>query len=223
MNIKELYSRIGKYEDISNKANNMYKSILEEGIDFEDLEKMRYKELKEFSIKTNYFLNKENKEKLDNLLIQKKTIEYPEWSNGVYYYPELKEIGWLSTKEQRRIDQLIGGEYFSSKLVERLDKKVLEFLVNKKILEKVYIFYDGIYDEKYVTEEVFLEYKKYWDKIKAGVEINDDEFYDKYDEGVLTLFFEENCLEISSEEEFKEKAKITYKRIKDPDLSLENL
>lgn len=211
------YEKLNKYRDFIQDAIN--------DIDFVEINKMSYQEVKEILYKLQFYAKKNIISKLTEIKNNKKAELYPE-INDAHYYPEIKEMEWLSKEERINLDKLLRSKRINS-IEMQIDKKSIKFLLDKKILEKTYVFkccHDS-WDcgEKVITEEYLNGLKEYWEKEKKCETTEDDD--KKYNYGCITIpCAYEREEEITTLKEFEEEyCYINYIIIKKPDLTLENL
>ncbi len=157
---------------------------------------------------------------VNDFLKRKKEREYPEIL-GVHYFPEIKEINWLSEEEKIELDCELARNKYKAKLFN-YDKKVIDFLIEKEIVEKQYIFacHHNCWS-KIISEDKFNLFKKYWENPNSLTEEECKKI------GCGTFYIDcdyDGEYEISSlddSEEFLED--VRYKVIKEPDMTLDRL
>lgn len=191
---------------------------------------LTYIEAKElYKLILNRNSNKERCEELKKIVENKKIKEYPQIKD-VHYYPVINNIDFLNNEEKIKLDKLIKEAYNNRNKREELiniDTKIVEFLENNSILEKLYIFHCNCgsieCDDKIITQERFNKLKDYWKKEKEGLTTNEE------DEEMNYGCFETGCwndgsIEICSLEDFnKNLRRVEYKVKIKPDTTLDEI
>lgn len=207
--------------------------LINDSLDLEEVRKnLDYAKTKELYITLLCRINDKDKlNKLKNIMSNKKEEEYPEILK-VHYYPIIKEIDFLSEENKIELDKILKECYGSgiqrSLLYSNLDKKVLNFLIENKVLEKEYIFHCNCDDEecydKVITQDYFDKLKDYWNKEQQGIETTHEE-----DEQLNYGCFSTDCwndgnVEISSLDDFnKNLRRVDCKFIQKPDMTLDDI
>lgn len=229
MNIDDLCTRIDEYNKEVERVSKIKKDIQDDyssiELDLSSLKNLPYTEVKDIGRKIKDYVNEETIKSINAIVNKKKGEEYPEWL-GVYHYPEIKEMTWLDKESQRALDQLIGSRFPKRRDIEKLDNRILEFLIDKGILERLYLFNSNAdnwdCNEVELTEKRVKALKEYWYKEANGIPTTEEE--DKLNNyGCFEIWSDDSdWIEISSLEEFEENLdSIRYRRIKYPDTTLD--
>lgn len=227
--VKEIFEKNKEYKDANNIALNLYKELkdISNEIDLEDVKKLSYQEVKEFFKLIIYMSNDETTSNVKEIMEAKKAELYPEIL-GVHYFKEIKEIDFISEEEKVKLDRLLSKRNIKIDEINSLDEKVIKFLLEKKILEKIYIVSCGHYhnfdcQERVFTNERVEKLKAYWEKQSKGIETSDEED-EELCYGCFELYCDYDRVEITNLEEFEEHLyEIRYRLIKKPDRSLDDL
>lgn len=223
---KQYEEEIKKFEKIQNNIRDINNNI-----DLDEVKKrlnyLQAKELYKLVLSRNN--DKAMIKKFKDILENKKAEEYPE-IKGVHYYPEIKEIDFLSEEEKVDLDILIKDAFTrvsKRDSLEDLDDKILDFLINKSILEKQYIFRCNCgsfeCDDKIITEEKFNKFKLYWEKSEQGTTTDEEDDEMRYGYFYIGCWHDGE-IEISCLEEFEENLRcIRYSVKVKPDLTLDNI
>lgn len=231
--IKEIKEANKHYDNEKEKLDELLKEVrtINSNIDLTDVKNnLNYEQTKELYKMIRYRSNDEKNKELKEIMEIKKSLEYPEIT-GIHYYPIIKTIDFITEKEKIELDILIKDANKNRKVLRKirdLDERVLNFLIDKDIIEKVYIFHcecesDECYDTE-ITQEQFDTFKDYWERLKIeGGTTKEEDKYMNYG------CFETGCwndgnVEVSSLEEFNQHLRYTDFRIKTkPDLTLDNI
>lgn len=223
------------YEEEAKKLSELWRKTMEanDKLDLEEVKNnLNYadsKKLYEILFKSSN--NKEKCEELKKIVYDKKVKEYPQIKD-VHYYPIINNIDFLDRENKIKLDILLKESYQNArkqrKLKNLLDEKVINFLIDNGILERLYIFHcdcdDNFYcDDKIITQERFDKLKLYWEKQLAGTNTDED------DEETLYGCFEVGCrndnfIEVSCLSDFnKYLRRIEYKVKSKPDMTLDEI
>ena len=235
--IKELDNKRRDFEDftqdISNKAND---------IDLDEVIKLPYKEIKDLNLllNTKVCLNTNFRLQLKELEESKKLEEYPELLDA-HYFPELRQLEFLKQDERKLLDYNLKRYYKYYKirsfyifedlnLNKEIRIKIINFLLENKIIERLYMFECGCYSDecspKLVTQEErdrFYNWHNfdYDNATDDEVGVHEDNYKDGY---IYIECCNDEEKEITTIEEFKKELKcIVYRIIKKPDYSLDNI
>lgn len=232
ISISEILNANRLYDEENTRLKELYdKTVaINEQIDIEEIKAIKYAEIKDLYNLLQFRINNKNLlDEIINIKEQKKLEEYPEILD-VHYYPEIKEIDFLTKDEKINLDIILQKAYSVrgnyGAIISDLDDKIKYFLISKNILRKQYIFHctcdgDECFD-KVITQEYFDKLKIYWEKERNNEEITDEE-----DKELNYGCFETGCwndgsLEIHSLDTWnKHLRRIEYKVIKKPDMSLD--
>lgn len=225
--IEEIKSSISTYKLEYEKINRLREKVenIANELDLNELTNMSFDEIKETISIIKFYCNKEVLNKINEIKQKKKANLYPE-INSVHYYPEIKEMSWLSEEDQINLDKKIKDCRISN-IETDIEEESLNFLINKEILEKRYIFkcFHNSWDcgEEAVTEKRFNELKEYWKKESKGKTTQEDD--EQYHYGCFEVpCAYDRCREITNLKEFEDEySYIQYVRIKKPDLTLDKL
>ena len=215
-----------------------------------EIENLSYIEAKEYynNMVKDYTVY-EVRQTIEDLLKKKKEQEYPEILD-VHYYPCIKDMGFLTKEQQILLDKFLMENYDYRKRINKyklLDvlnlnlksyqvdynnpivDKVIDFLLNKRIFEKQYVFYCHCYHNHRTifTEEQkqqFYKYHNFDNNNCTNEELKEHEmsYYN-------TLWVDcDNDLgyKISSIKDFEENLdsySYIYKIIAEPDMTLDKL
>lgn len=206
------------------------RSFINNKINTEDFTDMTYLEVKEVFNKIYWELSKENRTIIEDLLKNKKQLEYP-LINDVHYYPILNELLPTITKENRiKMDEKLKechkkGENFGRYLD---DKEILNLLIDNKILEKAYVFKctcgDPMCGQKILTQEQYDKFMYYHNSLKN--KDKDDDWYDEHweDGYLMTDCWNDGHYEVCDINDFNKHLNcIRYRVIAKPDTSLDEL
>ena len=227
--VKEVIEKNKAYKKADELSSALFSESREYNnqIDLAEVETLSYQEIKELlSIVGTRFTDKNVLIDIKKIALKKKAEIYPEIL-GVHYYPELKEIDWLSETEKVRLDRLLGNRMTKSSQIKELDERTIKFLMDRKILEKRYVLECdcGDFDcyERIITEDRLNKFKEYWQKEKSGIETTDEED-EELNYGCIMLNCDNENLEVCDEDDFKTYlTDIRYKRLKEPDRTLDKL
>lgn len=227
--VKEVLEKNKEYKNANNIALKVYQELkdISSDIDLEDVKKLSYQEVKDFYKLIMYVSNDKTTSSVKEIMESKKAELYPEVL-GVHYFKEIKEIDFISEEEKIKLDRLLSKRNIRRDAISSLDEKVIEFLLEKKIVEKIYIVSCGHYHNFDCQKRVFSServemLKSYWEKQSKGIETTNEE-----DEELCYGCFEICCdydrIEVTNLEEFEEHLyEIRYRLIKKPDRSLDDL
>lgn len=231
--IEDILKANKKYEEELKKFEEIQKEIrnINNNINLDDVKlNMNYSEAKElYKLILSRSNNKDMIKNFKDILEDKKAEEYPE-IKGVHYYPIIKEIDFLSEEEKIKLDILIKDASTKVSIRESLtdlDYRILDFLVNKKIIEKQYVFgcNCGSFEcnEKIITEEKFNKLKQYWEKDTQGLTTEEEDKEMCYG-CIYVSCWHDSDIEISCLEEFEENLRYYRYSVKvKPDLTLDNI
>lgn len=231
----ELKNIINRYQE--------FDSFLK-GINVEDFKKYSRAELNEFYMELReYSFFRSLSFEVSKIIDEKKKEEYPELL-GVHHYPVIKEIDYLSEEDKINLDKYLVGLGFNHYLYkgshawytlakkwgEETQEKVLQFLVDTGILERMYRM-NICHDTMILTKEKVDKYLKYFDMKKNLKELSDKDLDTYYElEENLELYY--CCMDCDNEVEINEtdirdainsNYAHVYKVIKDRDKSLDNV
>lgn len=223
------------YEEEAKKLSELWRKTMEanDKLDLEEVKNnLNYadsKKLYEILFKSSN--NKEKCEELKKIVYDKKVKEYPQIKD-VHYYPIINNIDFLDRENKIKLDILLKESYQNArkqrKLKNLLDEKVINFLIDNGILERLYIFHcdcdDNFYcDDKIITQERFDKLKLYWEKQLAGTNTDEDDeetFYGCFEVGCSN----DNFIEVSCLSDFnKYLRRIEYKVKSKPDMTLDEI
>lgn len=227
--VKEVIEKNKAYEKASELSSALFSESREYNnqIDLAEVETLSYQAIKELlSIVGTRFTDKNVLIDIKKIALKKKAEIYPEIL-GVHYYPELKEIDWLSETEKVKLDRLLENRMTKSSQIQELDERTMKFLMDRKILEKRYVLecHCGGFDcyERIIAEDRLNKFKEYWQKEKSGIETTDEED-EELNYGCIMLNCDNENLEVCNEDDFETYlADIRYKRLKEPDRTLDKL
>lgn len=231
MDIKLLNEELEKQakikEELVNQANEVRDNManLIEKLDLSSLDNYSYSESKELlslAKKFSYGEAYDKNHRFNLYLKAKKETEYPEL-RSVHYYPELRElIGAKEENELIKLDKALKSSYKKRYIIhlETYIEESLEFLIEKKIIEKLYEFRCNCYNNddcitEYITEERY-------EKMKIAWESKDDEDWE--DGYFYRSCWNEGGYEVYNQVTFDENLTgIRYKVVKEPDISLDEI
>lgn len=231
--INEIKKSNENYDNKSKELHILCDEVrkINDNLDLEEVKNtLQYSEAKElYELILSRNSNKERCEELKNIVENKKLEEYPQ-INDVHYYPVINNIDFLDKKAKIKLDELIKDAYNNRNARENikyLDSKIIDFLVDNSIVEKLYIFHCdcGSWEcnDKIITQETFNKLKYYWEKALT------DETTHEEDEEMHYGCFETGCwndgsIEICSLEDFNEHLRrIEYKVKVEPDMTLDRI
>lgn len=227
--VKDFLDKNKEYKNARDIASNIYDElkIIANEIDLDDIKKLSYQEAKDFFNQSIYTCNNETAASIREIIESKKAELYPEIL-GVHYFNEIKEINFISEEEKVKLDRLLSKRNIRRDEINNLDEKIIEFLLEKQIIEKLYVISCAHYYNFDCQETIFInekveKLKSYWEKQSNGEETTDEE-----DEELCYGCFEICCdyerIEVTNLEEFEEHLyEIRYRLIKKPDRSLDDL
>ena len=202
-------------------------------IDLDEVEsKLNYSDTKALYELLNFLTDDSDVEKqFKEILNTKKIAEYPDVL-GVHYYPEIKEINFLSEQEKIDLDVLVKNAIdrpkFQRKLSD-LDMPILEWLISKNIMKKDYTFscdcQPSDCSKIYVSEDrkrEFYEYHNFDYDSATDEEIEEHE--ENYEKGyIFVSCWNDGDYEVSDIKDFEEKIDkvCTCTIIKKPDMTLD--
>ena len=236
--INELNIKESEFYEYKNKVKQKL-----ENINIDEFKFLKYKEMKEICNLLKYKVDNNLMNKLLKIKNDKKIEEYPELLDA-HYFKEILQLDYISKQQRKELDYTLNRfkkwgnineyrifeEYSSNPINKELRRKVLNFLIENKIIEEVYVFYCD--DEiKCISKEYRDKFYRYFELLESEDNIN---FSNKEYEELRNL--EENgycefyvdgyysggyC--VDSIEYFEKNMKISYKVIKEPDLSLDEV
>ena len=226
MEIANIYRNIQLYKDelvrLANKSKEIEKLL--SNLNSNRLEKMSYSEIRDFYKKVEAFVDKETEIRIMNIKNRKKGEEYPDWL-GVHYFPEIKEMTWLTAEEQREIDQTLA--HCPNNKIGKFSTEIIQFLIDKNIISKRYTLacdcdcWDC--EERVLTEDYVTALKAYWEKEKAGITTTTEE-NENCNYGVVEIYCNYEIIEITCLEEFERYlTTVSYKKEKSPDTTLDKI
>lgn len=223
-----------EHEEELEKEKKELKDFINKTINLDDFKNMSYLETKKIYKKLWYKLSNENTEDMKEMLENKKQLEYP-IINDVHYYPIVNEIPNLSLEQRLHIDKSLRKAHTKRENFEVYikDTSIIDFLLEKHILEKVYIFKCNCLEDDDCTPE-FITQDRYDDFMSFHNLINDKDMTDDekdayWDEHFQDSHFEVGCwngegYEVCDIDEFNKHLNcIRYKVIIKPDTSLDDL
>lgn len=227
--VKEVIEKNRAYEKASELSSALFSESREYNnqIDLAEVETLSYQEVKELlTIVGARFTDKNVLIDIKKIALKKKAEIYPEIL-GVHYFPELKEIDWLSETEKVKLDRLLENRLTKSSQIQELGEKTIRFLIDKKILEKRYVLecHCGSFDcyERIITEDRLNKFKQYWKKEESGIETTDKED-EELNYGCIMLNCDNEEIEVCNEIDLDTYLSDTrYIRIKQPDRTLDKL
>lgn len=227
MNITEILAQLQAYSDLKKRANTMFQSIVENSkkLDLQEIEQLSYEDLKAFREASRYMLYEDVQKKLDDIFEKKRKECFPE-AYGIHYYPELKEIDFLTQKEKLAVDEALKkaklGQYIHTVkniyMSSEKRKKVYDFLLEKGLIEPVYGFSCNCGEEvTYISKE---EYQYFLENFQKDPDERDEDFV-----GVISVgCFECDYKEIYSLKAFVDEVHVvTYRKVVEADTSLDSL
>lgn len=228
--IKKVNKRYEEEVQILNSFCNEVRKM-NDNIDLEEVKNtLNYAEAKElYKLILSCNSNSDRCEELKTIVKDKKIKEYPQILD-VHYYPVIKEIDFLTDDKTILLDKIIKGAYKNarkSRELSKMDFKVLKFLIDKEMIEKIYVFRcncgsDECYDKE-ITQKHFDKLKDYWEK-----ELKDETTHEE-DAQMNYGCFSTGCwndgdVEVSCLEDFNEHMRfVKYKVIKEPDMTLDKI
>lgn len=241
MNIyKEILNTNHIYNEKILELNTLIKNKYNKLLDLDIIKKeCSYKECKEILHCVKDIVNKDILIQLDEIIKEKRINKYPDLLDA-HYYPSIKEIDFLSKEERFELDSILNRVYkvlsddikielFAEKINNKYNKNIIDILVNKNLINKIYVFHcdcesDFECPETIITNEELNGYKGYWDKIKNNQPTTNEEDR-KYHYGtILVECYNEPEKEITSFKEFIDNLyKVKYKVINAPYKALDNL
>lgn len=228
-----------KRNECNNYIKNKEKEI-NDNIDLDYLKNLSYEELNEFYDLYLKYGNFNFVEDIYDIVEEKKIEKYPLLSKA-YYYPILNELD-ITDEEKRNIDEYLYNYYKTNnpketfyKILDNCLKEngnktydIFNFLLNNKIIEKVYIFSCNCFSpcyEKRITEkqkEKFYKYHCFDYDNATEEEINKHE--EDYMDGYIYIDCDnDDSIEIDSIESFEKNARVLYQVIAKPDTSLDEV
>lgn len=223
------------YKEEQKRINELYTklTLISDELDLEEVKTtLNYLEIKDlYNLMLYCFNNKEIESSLHKIMEEKKIKEYPEIL-GVHYYPIIKDIDSISDEKKIDLDKMIKDAFSKYnvrvKLSKQIEPKILDFLIENKVLSKEYVFHctcDGedCYDE-FVSQERFNKLKEYWSKESEGIETSHKEDREM-DYGYIEIgCWNDGSLEIGCLDDFNTHLrKVRYKVIQKPDMTLDNI
>jgi len=232
--IAEILKANENYEIEKEKLSQLSTTVrgINDNLDLEEVKlSLNYAQIKElYRLILSRNNNHERLGILKEIMINKKILEHPQL-NDVHYFPAISEINFISNEAAIALDILIKSAYKNRRALQQLrdmDSQIIDFLIEKSIIEKVYIFHctcesDECSDEE-ISQEMFDKLKAYWKKGEDGEETTKEE-----DNSINYGCFETGCwndgtVEICSLKDFDEHLiRIDYKVKVKPDMTLDNL
>lgn len=247
--------KMDKEHDIKQaELDKMFKEIIEKGkkLSIDDFKDIQYKELKDIFKDIYVYMNDDLRNKVTELLNEKKVELYPILKTACYF-PELNNIDFLSKEEIVKLDKelknfrirvnstrLRVNELYSvlkeKENTEDLMEKILQFLLDNKIIEREYVLHCNCEEEDYndfgcskayITETNLKKHKRAWELSKKDKTDEESIEFEKYMEdgfGYIMISCDRDCIEIYSQESFDKCQKyIQYMFIKSPDLTIDEL
>lgn len=228
-----------EYDNKEQELSNLKKQISD--LALKETDNLSYLDLKNYFYTIKYYINYEIKEKIYKLLQKKKEEEYPEILD-VHYYPCIKDMNFLTKEQQINLDKFLmkKRDYKIHKFTildnlnlnidydKPIEDKIIEFLLDKGIIERQYIFCCncGCEHETIFAEE---QKQKFYNWHNFDTKNCTDEEYEEHEENYDDGFLFVNCwreedYELSSIKEFEDKLEgYVYKIIAKPDMTLDNL
>lgn len=224
--IKELHKLLEREAVIKENIKELANTITPD-----DFLKLDYQECKSILQEIQYFItNKDVRKSFEEIIFNKKAELYPEILD-VHYYPEIKELKQLSKEEQITLDIFLkecsrGMRRAHVKTLKEYDKKIIQFLIDKNILDKIYSISCkcGSTDcsERHFNESEINKYKAYW--AKSDTERTDEED-DELNYGSIYMDCwnggEYEIVDLLSFENAPKR--VSFRVIKKPDLTLDEL
>ena len=169
---------------------------------------------------------------LTDILNQIKEKEYPQLKMA-HYYPVINEMDFLDDYKKRKLDDLLkyfycmflyteSSAWYSLRLNKEIETKVLEFLLDKKIIEPSYIIKCGCHlsdcEGKRISQERYEEFVNWHKNNKYGWEEDDCKGY------IEIPCWNGREKEIYDMDTFMKEIRLfAYKNVCKPDLSLDNI
>lgn len=233
-----------KYDAKEQEISNIKKQISD--LALKEMDNLSYLDSKNYFNTIKDYINYETEKEIRNLLIKKKGQEYPGIFE-VHYYPCIKEMNFLTKEQQINLDKFLMKKqrYTMNKYTildnlnpksinlnksydNQMSDKIIEFLINKGILEKQYEFYCHCGCE-YTTIFTEEQKRRFFNWHNFDTQNCTDEEYEKHEENYNDGFLWVNCrrdeeYELSSIKEFEDNLDgYVYKIIAKPDMTLDNL
>lgn len=223
-----------------------YKSNIRDkinSIDIKEFKLLSYEEIKEIYEQIKYLISGELDVKLKEILNKKKIEKYPQLLDA-HYFKEILQLDYISRQQREELDYTLNrfkkwgnineyrifDEYSSNPINKELRRKVLNFLIENKIIEEVYVF--NCDDEiKHISKEYRDKFYRYFELLDKDDRVNlTKEEYEELrnlEENGYCEFYVDGCYSggynVDSIEDFENNMKISYKVIKEPDLSLDEV
>lgn len=245
---EELMNKISmltkEYRNKEEELSNLKAQISD--LSLKEIDNLSYLDLKNYYNIVEDFINLEVKQKICKLLKKKKEQKYPDILD-VHYYPCIKDMDFLTKQQQIILDKFLVKEQKSMidkyKIISGLNSgmrkidldfdnpigdKIIEFLLDKRIIERRYVFSCncGCESETIFTEE---QKQRFFNWHNFDIKNCTDEEYEEHDRNYSDGFLWLNCWNdnddtLSSIEEFKDMLdRYVYKIIAKPDMTLDNL
>lgn len=235
---------IQHYNNTKQKIEEIKTEISE--LVLKEIENLSYAEAREYYMIIKDYITYEVGEKYRNLLNKKKEDAYPEILN-VHYYPCIKDMDFLTKEQQILLDIFLMkrghgtriNKYDTLKALypkrtiinyeNPIGDKIVNFLLDKNIIEKQYKFYCNCGDCTTVfSEEEKQRFFNYHNFDTKNCTDEEYEFHEmNYEDGFLfvTCMERDDCdIELSSIEDFEENLEgYIYKLIVEPDMTLDRL
>ena len=246
MNLKEIILanekhnfKIQELEDAIEHKNDIIE-ILNKEINYEEFRELTYLNAKEIYEMLKYNMPIGDRSNLKTILDEIKRSEYP-ILNGAYKYPILNDMDFISNEQKVMLDDHLNyihkgylytscGAWYSMEVNHEQTDKILDFLIQNKILEKAYVIYCDCGDKcspDLFSQEVYDEFIAYhngeFDELKITEDgIEDDVIWKK---GYMEVgCWNDGHMEIDNKEEFLESVQVHgYKVIGVPDRSLDEI
>jgi hypothetical protein len=225
---------VEEHEEVLEKEKKELKDFINNTINVNDFNNMTYLDAKKIYNKLWYKLSKENVQDMQEMLENKKFLEYP-LINDVHYYPIVNEIPNINLEQRLHIDKSLKKAYFKKENAELYikDKQIINFLLEKHIIEKVYIFRCNCSENddctpEYITQDQYDDFMSYHNLINDK-NMTEDEKDVYWDENFQDGHFEVGCwngegYEVCDIDDFNKHLNcIRYKVIIKPDISLDDL
>ena len=242
--MKKTSALINYYDNI-NKALTKYKEQLSD-LALKEIENLSFAEAKEYYMIIKNYIKYETEKNIEDLLNKKKEKAYPEILD-VHYYPCIRGMDFLTKEQQILLDKFLMKRRYgaridkydvlkalsSNKTIINYDNpigdKIIDFLLDKRIVEKQYKFYCKCGDCTTVFSEE--EKQRFFNYHNFDTKNCTDEEYEFHEmnceDGFLfvTCMERDDCdIELSSIEDFEENLdNYIYKLIVEPDMTLDSL
>lgn len=236
--INELNIKESEFYEYKNKVKQKL-----ENINIDEFKFLKYKEMKEICNLLKYKVDNNLMNKLLKIKNDKKIEEYPELLDA-HYFKEILQLDYMNKQQRKELDDTLNRfkkwdnineyrifeKYSSNPINKELRRKVLKFLIENKIIEEVYVF--NCDDEiKCISKEYRDKFYRYFELLDKDAEgsITKEEYKEliKIEENGYCEFYVDGYYSggycVDSIEDFENNMKISYKVIKEPDLSLDEV